>query len=49
MDKDDNVLIGKALWNKIGQADNTYDDLLNIFDNVGKSYIEKIKKEYLGI
>lgn len=49
MDKDDNVLIGKALWNKIGQDDNTYDELLNIFDNVGKIYIEKIKKEYLGI
>jgi len=49
MDKDDNVLIGKALWNKIGQDNNTYDELLNIFDNVGKVFIEKIRKEYLGI
>lgn len=49
MDKDDNVLIGKALWNKIGQDDNTYDELLNIFDNVGKIYIARIKNEYFGI
>ncbi len=49
MDNDDNVLIGKDLWNKIGDDDSTYDELLDIFDIVGEEYIQKIKSEYLGI
>ncbi len=49
MDNDDNVLIGKSLWNKIGKDDNTYCELLEIFSKVGEEYIAKIKQEYLGI
>lgn len=49
MDYDDNVLIGKKLWNKIGSDDNTYEELLEIFDRVGEEYVVKIRKEYLGI
>jgi len=49
MDNDENVLIGKKLWNKIGQDDKTYDDLLDIFNIVGEEYVTRIKTEYLGI
>jgi len=49
MDNDKNVLIGKELWNKIGQDSNTYDELLNIFDTVGKHCIKKISKDYFGL
>lgn len=49
MDNDENVLIGKKLWNKIGQDDNTYDELLDIFNIVGEEFVAKIKTEYLGI
>ena len=49
MDNDSNVLIGKKLWDKIGQDDDTYDELLEIFNKVGEEYVYKIKKEYLGI
>ncbi|EGT0695577.1 TdeIII family type II restriction endonuclease [Clostridium perfringens] len=49
MDNDKNVLIGKSLWNKIGQSDNTYDELLDIFDRVGEDYISKIREEYFEI
>ncbi|WP_368236064.1 TdeIII family type II restriction endonuclease [Clostridium perfringens] len=49
MDNDENVLIGKDFWNKIGNNDNTYDELLDIFNKVGEEYILKIKREYFGI
>lgn len=49
MDNDENVLIGKELWNKIGNDKNTYDELLGIFDKVGEEYIEKIRREYFEI
>ncbi|WP_291582202.1 TdeIII family type II restriction endonuclease [Clostridium sp. UBA6640] len=49
MDNDENVLIGKKLWNKIGQDDKTYDELLDIFNIVGEEYVTRIKTEYLGI
>lgn len=49
MDNDNNVLIGKSLWNKIGEDNNTYNELLDIFDKVGEEYIAKIKQEYFGI
>lgn len=49
MDNDENVLIGKKLWNKIGQDEKTYDELLDIFNIVGEEYVTKIKTEYLGI
>lgn len=49
MDNDENVLIGRDFWNKIGNNDNTYDELLDIFNKVGEEYIIKIKSEYFGI
>lgn len=49
MDKDEFVLIGKAFWNQIGEDDNTYNELLDIFNKVGEVYREKIKINYLGI
>ncbi len=47
MDEDEHVLIGAKLWNKIGQDNNTYNELLRIFEEVGSIYANKIKKEYL--
>lgn len=49
MDNDNNVLIGKNLWDKIGADNNTYNELLDIFDKVGEEYIAKIRNEYFGI
>lgn len=49
MDNDENVLIGRELWNKIGQADTTYDELLELFDEIGEIYRTRIRKEYFGI
>ena len=49
MDNDNNVLIGKSLWDKIGADNNTYNELLDIFDKVGEEYIAKIREEYFGI
>jgi len=49
MDNDENVLIGRELWNKIGQADATYDELLELFDEIGEIYRTRIRKEYFGI
>ena len=41
---DDCVLIGKDYWNTLGESDSTYDDLLIIFESVGKRTREEIKK-----
>ena len=49
MDNDNNVLIGKSLWDKMGADNNTYNELLDIFDKVGEEYIAKIREEYFGI
>lgn len=49
MDNDNNVLIGKNLWNKIGGDNTTYNELLDIFDKVGEEYIAKIRQDYFGI
>lgn len=49
MDDDEYVLIGSDLWNKIGQDDNTYSELLNIFEDVGNMFNDRIKKEYFGL
>ncbi|MDY7224512.1 TdeIII family type II restriction endonuclease [Halalkalibacterium halodurans] len=49
MDSDSSVLIGAALWNKIGNDKNTYNQLINIFDKVGKKYSNMIREDYLGI
>ncbi len=49
MDDDRCVIMGASLWNKIGDDENTYQDLLDVFEKVGKSYIKIIKKDYLKI
>ena len=49
MDNDECVLIGAEFWNKIGQDNNTFIELLDLFEEVGKKYSQKIKNEYLGI
>ena len=36
MDNDPSVLIGAAMWNKIGDCENTYNELISIFKEVGK-------------
>lgn len=49
MDNDQFVLIGKAFWNKIGEDESTYDELLGIFAKVGKVYTARIREDYLGV
>lgn len=49
MGNDENVLIGREPWNKIGQADTTYDELLELFDEIDEIYRTRIRKEYFGI
>lgn len=49
MDNAESVLIGAALWNTIADDKTAYDELLKIFNKVGKKYSEKIKKDYLKI
>lgn len=49
MDDDDYVLIGSALWNKIGEDEDTYDELIEIFEKVGEITKERIRKEYFGL
>lgn len=49
MDNDKCVLIGSQFWNKLGQNENTYNELLEIFSEVGEQYRELIRKEYLKI
>lgn len=49
MDADESVLIGAELWNKIGNDPNTYQELLEIFEVVGRISSERIRREYLDI
>ncbi|PFG72725.1 Type II restriction endonuclease, TdeIII [Bacillus sp. YF23] len=48
MDYDPCVLIGAELWNKIGDDENTYDELLSIFEEVGAIYSQRIQDEYFN-
>ena len=41
MDNDPSVLIGAAMWNKIGDCENTYNELISIFKEVGEIYSKK--------
>lgn len=43
------VLIGSKLWNKLGEDDNTYDKLIQIFSEVGTYYSKVIRRDYLEI
>lgn len=49
MDEDECVLIGSDFWNKVGNDENTYSQLLDIFKELGSKYSEIIKKDYLGL
>ncbi|WP_126428613.1 TdeIII family type II restriction endonuclease [Brevibacillus marinus] len=49
MDQDECVLIGAELWNRIGNDVNTYDELLELFEQVGEEYSPIIRREYFGI
>ncbi len=49
MTDDSCVLIGSDFWNKVGQDKNTFNELLDIFQEVGKKYSDKIRKEYLEL
>lgn len=49
MDDTNCVLIGSRFWNQIGQDDQTYNQLLNIFEEVGKLYSSPIKKDYFNL
>lgn len=49
MDDDPCVLIGSKLWNKIGEDDNCYEELLGIFEKVGKRYEQVIRKDYFKL
>lgn len=42
------VLIGSDFWNAIGNDQHTFSELLDIFDDLGEEYHEKIKRDYLG-
>lgn len=49
MDKDESVLIGSKFWNKVGNDNETYNELLGIFEELGADYSKKIRKEYLKL
>lgn len=49
MDNDECVLIGAELWNKIGESPDTYTQLLELFEEVGREFAPRIRKEYLGL
>lgn len=49
MDNTESVLIGAALWNKIGDDPNTYQELLAIFREVGEHYSGVIRRDYLNL
>lgn len=48
MDDTNFVLIGSSMWNKIGDDSNTYEELLNIFEEVGRYTTQRIREEYFG-
>jgi hypothetical protein len=43
-----NFLVGDEYWNFIG-GENTFPELLQVFDEVGKLYKEKLKKKFQDI
>ena len=49
MDKDECVLIGSAFWNKVGHDNQTYSELLDIFEEVGGRFEYQIRRDYLGL
>lgn len=49
MDDADFVLMGSTLWNKLGDDPTTFDELLDIFAEVGQVSSQRIRREYFGI
>lgn len=49
MDNDSCVLIGREFWNKLGDDPDTYDELLEVFAELGDYYSAIIRRDYLGI
>ncbi|HDR4845333.1 TPA: TdeIII family type II restriction endonuclease [Bacillus cereus] len=49
MSDEEYVLIGAALWNKIGNDEHTYTELLDIFQEVGQISRDRIRREYFGL
>lgn len=49
MDNTDFVLIGSNLWNRIGQDPNTFNELLEVFEEVGQVTRQRIRTEYFGL
>lgn len=49
MNRDESVLIGSSFWNKVGADENTYNELLEIFERVGQRYSSRIRHDYLGL
>ncbi|MCD6360870.1 MAG: TdeIII family type II restriction endonuclease [Armatimonadetes bacterium] len=44
MERGKEFLIGKEYWNFLG-GENTFEDLLKLFDAVGKKFKEKIRQK----
>lgn len=49
MNDNSSVLIGSSFWNKVGESEDTYNQLLAIFKRVGEKYSNIIRKDYLGL
>lgn len=49
MDNDPCVLIGRDFWNKIGDSADTYDELLELFAEIGEHYSNVIRRDYFQI
>lgn len=47
MDDTECVLIGMDFWNTIGADENTYNELIAIFRQVGETYSPRIRREFL--
>lgn len=41
------VLIGASFWNTVGNDENTYSELLEVFNEIGALFQEKIRTDYL--
>lgn len=49
MDNDPCVLIGREFWNKIGDNNDTYDELLALFAEIGEHYSNVIRRDYFQL
>jgi hypothetical protein len=48
MSSDEVVLIGPDFWDKVGGPD-TWDDLVELIEEIGDTFRERIRREYLGL